>query len=281
MVDPRTTALSRGDGPEGVYLAELGKTSHLSRLADAAALAGGPWGWDASMYVAERPAGDTWLLIGDAASFIDPLSSAGVKKAMASGWLAAVAVNTALGRPAPQGHGLRVLRGAGNRDVRPVPGADAAAPARRRPVAAPLLGRAWRGPATRRRRAPSVQAALDRIRADDDLALRIADGVRFEARPALTEREIVLERQLVTQRRRRGGALPPRRGCGGDGGAGAGSPPSAGFVRCLHPPRRPGGLAVVPHNTGHCRGPRLAGAAVNLCYNWPSSHGIDGRVSHS
>ena len=51
------------------------------------------------MYSSERPAGDTWLLVGDAASFIDPLSSAGVKKAMASGWLAAVTLNTALGRP--------------------------------------------------------------------------------------------------------------------------------------------------------------------------------------
>ena len=61
-----------------------------------AALDGGPWGWDASMYCAEHLAGEDWLLAGDAASFIDPLSSAGVKKAMASGWLAAVTVNTSL-----------------------------------------------------------------------------------------------------------------------------------------------------------------------------------------
>lgn len=40
------------------------------------------------------------LLVGDAGSFVDPLSSAGVKKALASGWLAAVAVHTALVRPA-------------------------------------------------------------------------------------------------------------------------------------------------------------------------------------
>jgi hypothetical protein len=34
------------------------------------------------------------LLVGDAGSFIDPLSSFGVKKALASGWLAAIVVNT-------------------------------------------------------------------------------------------------------------------------------------------------------------------------------------------
>jgi hypothetical protein len=36
------------------------------------------------------------VLVGDAASFIDPLSSFGVKKAFASAWLAAIVANTAL-----------------------------------------------------------------------------------------------------------------------------------------------------------------------------------------
>ncbi len=198
MVDPRTTALSRGDGPEGVYLAELGKTSHLSRLAEAGALAGGPWGWDASMYVAERPAGDTWLLIGDAASFIDPLSSAGVKKAMASGWLAAVAVNTALGDPRRKDMAFAFYAARETETY----GQFLALTRQHLHDGAASRHPFWaeRGPApppTADER-PSVQAALDRIRAADDLALRIADGVQFEARPALTEREIVLERQLVT-----------------------------------------------------------------------------------
>jgi hypothetical protein len=39
-------------------------------------------------------AGDHFLLVGDAASFIDPLSSFGVKKALASAWIGAVAANT-------------------------------------------------------------------------------------------------------------------------------------------------------------------------------------------
>ena len=113
------------------------------------------------MYSSERPAGDTWLLVGDAASFIDPLSSAGVKKAMASGWLAAVALNTALAEPAPQGHGLRLLFAAREAETyAPVPGADPAAPARRRPApdhpfwadrAAALPPEATTGPPCRRR----------------------------------------------------------------------------------------------------------------------------------
>jgi hypothetical protein len=36
------------------------------------------------------------LLVGDAGSFIDPLSSCGVKKARSSGWLAGIAAHTAL-----------------------------------------------------------------------------------------------------------------------------------------------------------------------------------------
>jgi flavin-dependent dehydrogenase len=198
MVDPKTTALSRGDGPEGVYLAEIGKTSHLKQLTDGGVLTGGPWGWDASMYAAERPAGETWLLIGDAASFIDPLSSAGVKKAMASGWLAAVAVNTALADPRRKDMAFAFYAARENDTYAQflaltrqhlLDGAASRHPfwAERGTAAPPAADEG-----------PSVQAALDRLRAADDLALRIADGVRFEARPALTEREIVLERQLVT-----------------------------------------------------------------------------------
>jgi flavin-dependent dehydrogenase len=197
MVDPRTTALARGDGAATVYLNEVGKTTQLGRMAAGATLEGGPWGWDASMYSSERPAGDTWLLAGDAASFIDPLSSAGVRKAMASGWLAAVTVNTALADSRHQAmaftfHAAReaetyaqflALTRQHLRDGAPSDHpfwADRAAPP---PVAA--ADRA------------NVQAAYDRIRAAPGLALRVAPGVRFEARPALTERTIVLERHLV------------------------------------------------------------------------------------
>ena len=46
-----------------------------------------------------RAADNGALLVGDAASFIEPLSSAGVKKAMTSAWRAAVVANTYLAKP--------------------------------------------------------------------------------------------------------------------------------------------------------------------------------------
>ena len=68
------------------------------------ALVDGPRGFDASPYRASAYAGERWLLVGDAGSFIDPLSSAGVKKALASGWLAAIAVHTAIANPSMRAH---------------------------------------------------------------------------------------------------------------------------------------------------------------------------------
>ncbi len=62
-------------------------------------VAGMPWACDASMYHAVSYAGDHHLLAGDAGSFVDPLSSYGVKKAMSSAWLAAVVINTSLRNP--------------------------------------------------------------------------------------------------------------------------------------------------------------------------------------
>jgi len=99
MVDPRTTHSDRADSLRARYLAELGKTTHLTRLARGAALEAAPWACDASQYGARRFGGPGFLLVGDAATFIDPLSSFGVKKAMASAWLAAIVTNTCLRHP--------------------------------------------------------------------------------------------------------------------------------------------------------------------------------------
>ena len=99
MVDPRTTEAGRAGSLAARYLAELGKTTYLARLTAGATLEGPPWARDASQYGARRFAGPGFLLVGDAATFIDPLSSFGVKKAMASGWLAAVVTNTCLRHP--------------------------------------------------------------------------------------------------------------------------------------------------------------------------------------
>ncbi|MEZ5293644.1 MAG: tryptophan 7-halogenase [Vicinamibacterales bacterium] len=205
MVDPRVTALSRGDGPKATYLAEVAKTRHLKALAASAGLAGGPWGWDASMYSTPEVAGDGWLLVGDAGSFVDPLSSAGVRKAMASAWLAAVTVNTALETPGLAAAAFdvfstreadtyrqflaltrRFLADAGGppggahpfwseRSEEPVSGDAPAAPDRAR-----------------------VEQAYEALRRSVDPRLRPGPRVRVEDRPALGERLITLEPHVVT-----------------------------------------------------------------------------------
>jgi flavin-dependent dehydrogenase len=85
-----------------LYRAELRKASGIEARLGGARQIGEPWACDASLYRPVRAADSTALLVGDAASFIEPLSSAGVKKALASAWRAAVVVNTALNNPAMQ-----------------------------------------------------------------------------------------------------------------------------------------------------------------------------------
>ncbi len=99
MVDPLRSDLERGTSARDVYLTELAKAGAFAEPLRGAMLADGPWGADASVYDAHRYAGPRGLLVGDAASFIDPLSSFGVKKALSSGWLAAIVTHTVLGRP--------------------------------------------------------------------------------------------------------------------------------------------------------------------------------------
>jgi flavin-dependent dehydrogenase len=78
------------------YRTELAKTTALSAGLHGARQISAPWTCDASTYACTRAADERVLLVGDAASFIDPISSAGVKKALLSAWRAAVVVNTCL-----------------------------------------------------------------------------------------------------------------------------------------------------------------------------------------
>src|SRR5687767_5670804 len=99
MVDPERSHLTKGAPSLDVYLAELRKVTPFVPWLDNADLIEGPWGADASLYSTSQYSGPGFLLVGDAASFIDPLSSFGVKKALASGWLAAITANTILKTP--------------------------------------------------------------------------------------------------------------------------------------------------------------------------------------
>lgn len=96
MVDRHEDDVRRGGGLALAYQGELAKTRELGPRIARGSLSTAPWSADASLYSSSQYTGPGFLLVGDAASFIDPLSSFGVKKAMASAWLAAVAVHTSL-----------------------------------------------------------------------------------------------------------------------------------------------------------------------------------------
>lgn len=197
MVDPRTTALARGTGAAAVYLQEVAKTQQLGRVFRGASRRGGPAGWDASMYVAERFTGPDWLLAGDAGSFVDPLSSAGVRKAMASGWQAAVAINTALSRPTMTDTALGCFAARERQTY------DRFLALTRRFLAMGATTAShpfWtdRAADLEADDREAVRAAFERLKAAPEVRLRPADDVRIESRPAWREREIVLEPQVVT-----------------------------------------------------------------------------------
>ena len=80
--------------------------AYVSRFLKGAWLADPPRAFDASLYTAQAFAGERFLLVGDAGLFIDPMSSEGVHKAMASAITGAVVVNTVLQRPALRHHAI-------------------------------------------------------------------------------------------------------------------------------------------------------------------------------
>ena len=79
-----------------LWRSELDKAGRLSELLSDGAVTGPARVCPASVYRAVRYAEPGLLLVGDAGSFLDPLSSYGVKKALSSAWLAGVVPNTLL-----------------------------------------------------------------------------------------------------------------------------------------------------------------------------------------
>lgn len=199
MVDPQRSDLARGRSSRDVYLAEVGKTRQFKRLLADASLRRGPWGLDASTYRSREYAGAGWLLVGDAASFIDPLSSAGVQKALASAWLAAVVAHTCVTKPSMQSHALSFFS-AREREIE-----------RRYADAARLfLSDAakehrqafWADrhvePALEDSETAVVRAAFDRLKDADVLRLRVSRGIGIAPRAYVEGHEIVLGAHVVS-----------------------------------------------------------------------------------
>jgi hypothetical protein len=99
MVDPGATLLSGPDALLTRYDELFASLPALGPQLHGARRIGTTWACEATPYHSSEVAWPGALLVGDAASMIDPLSSYGVKKALASAWLAAVVVHTALVTP--------------------------------------------------------------------------------------------------------------------------------------------------------------------------------------
>jgi flavin-dependent dehydrogenase len=94
---PTARARVRGDALGAFLHGEIAKTAHARQLLAGARLVDGPHALRDWSYVSDQTVGDGWILVGDAACFVDPLFSSGVHLAMSAGMLAAAYVDCAVG----------------------------------------------------------------------------------------------------------------------------------------------------------------------------------------
>jgi len=210
MVDPGRSELAKGAPSKDIYLNELAKVAPFVPLLAGAELLDTPWGADASEYTASRYAGPGFLLVGDAGSAINPLSSFGVKKAMASGWLAAIAAHTALTNAAMAERAFAFF----DRRERAVAGAAAQQAARFAAEAATETNHPfWLARSARAddsvdeldpdvdalARDPRVLAAFADLKTRTTIRLVAGPTARVEPRSAVRGREIVMDDHLVNE----------------------------------------------------------------------------------
>lgn len=198
MIDPQRSDLARGRSSRDVYVAEIAKTLVFKEMLVTASLASAPSGWDASTYDAAEYAGDGWMLVGDAGSFIDPLSSAGVKKALASGWLAAIVVNTCVNTPSMRAAALEFFS-ARETEIQHHYAAEsrafltAAARGHDRPF--------WANRAADAEQTndddEAIRRAFERLKASPRFRMTKSEQVRVEPRAAVEGREITLTAHVI------------------------------------------------------------------------------------
>jgi flavin-dependent dehydrogenase len=206
LVDQRVGTVPRGRHFGETYRAVLRALPRLAEIM-AGARFERAWACDASVYDAACCADGRILIAGDAASFIEPLSSFGVKKALASGWTAAVAVHTSIVHPARRSLALSFFTAWERR---------AFASARARSIEYAAEAWAHHRSAFWEARAAAVQAAPDLDDTSDQSLLAGADvraahealrsssacvlaerAVRFAKKPIIVGHEIDVEQALV------------------------------------------------------------------------------------
>ncbi len=84
---------------EDAFRAELERTVEFLRLFEDAEFEAPAWLRDASLYYSDRCAASNWMLVGDAASFVDTLTGFGIEKAMTSAASGAETIRTCLESP--------------------------------------------------------------------------------------------------------------------------------------------------------------------------------------
>ena len=98
MVDGAASRLTKETSLDATYRTQLALLPRINRQVAGARLVRA-FACDASVYTASRFAGPHLLLVGDAGATLNPLSSFGIKKALASAWLAAIVAHTSLAHP--------------------------------------------------------------------------------------------------------------------------------------------------------------------------------------
>lgn len=86
-------------GPEGFLRQQIGIAPHIAGMLEGATLTGSPNVIRDWSYLSDDVVGDGFILVGDAACFIDPLFSSGVHLAMSAGIMAAAYINTVFRDP--------------------------------------------------------------------------------------------------------------------------------------------------------------------------------------
>jgi flavin-dependent dehydrogenase len=209
MVDPAITSVASREGLEASYVEQLSRTRSLGTLVRGARRVGAVFARDASPYHARTYADTGALLAGDAASFVDPLSSYGIKKALASAWLASVCVHSILLDDGIVPAALELfnareramhdaLRSAAASLARDAAGSHPTAFGEARAGAgAGNPDTAFEPDVTALRTDPDVLRAFEELRGRESIGLQLHHIVRRTGRPAVRGNRVVVEDHLV------------------------------------------------------------------------------------
>jgi flavin-dependent dehydrogenase len=189
-----------------VYADALARTQHGRERLQRAAWDGMVRIFAANATLVERVAGSSWLLVGDAASTVDPISSQGIQKAITSALAASVVVQTILSRPNLAGPAIEFYQDREETTYRSHVDSLARLYSREtRWIDQPF----WRRRATHADFAATETADSSRPQAtraslNDGTRFRVSRNTRLLLRPVLEDDRIELQQVAVTAKEPRG-----------------------------------------------------------------------------